>query len=156
MSTKSIFMSIKEINETEKQKENLCESSELIMCQCDVNDGIFIRYKEGYYRKYFYKDILWIEASGSYCYIHLRNNRKEVLVQQLSAIENVLPVDLFKRIHRSYIVNMFAVEGFIGNQLYVGDNCLSVSEPYRRIVLRCFRILDAEKVHLKHKRKKIE
>lgn len=83
----------------------------------------------------------WVEASGNYCYIHLRNKSKIIVVEQLSRIEPLLPANLFIRIHRSFIVNIDSIDGFIGNQLCIGDERLNVSAPYRKQTMECLTIL---------------
>lgn len=105
-----------------------------------IDSGIFIRQKD-IHRKYLFLDMQWIEASGNYSYIHLRNRTKIIVVEQLSRIERLLPSDLFIRIHRSIIVNIDWIDGFIGNQLCIGDTRLSVSAPYRKRTMECFTIL---------------
>lgn len=102
--------------------------------------GIFIRQKD-FHRKFLYTDMQWIEASGNYCYIHLKNRSKIIVVEHLSRIEPLLPADRFIRIHRSFIVNIDSIDGFIGNQLCIGDARLNVSAPYRRQTMECLTIL---------------
>lgn len=105
-----------------------------------IESGIFIRQKE-YHKKFLYLDMQWIEASGNYCFIHLRNHSKIIVVEQLSRLEPMLPSDIFIRIHRSYIVNIHSIDGFIGNQLCIGDARLSISAPYRKHTMQYFTIL---------------
>lgn len=126
----------------------------LVERSCLVDDGIFIREKD-FHRKFLYGSILWIEASGNYCSIHITGKRDLVIIESISYLEKILPPDRFVRIHRSYIVNMYAVDSFIGNILCIGRVRLSVSEPYRMKVLSCFTILDASKVYFRQKRPRL-
>lgn len=122
--------------------------------KCHITDGIFIRSKDGYYTKYLFDDILWLEASGNYCYIYIAGVVTVLIVQRLCEVEKWLPADRFLRIHRSYIVNMYAVTGFVGNLLCLGSRKLPVSEPYREAVARGLIILDAQQVRFGYRRKK--
>ena len=47
-----------------------------------VRDGIFIR-QDDYYRKCLYTDLLWVEASGSYSDIHLRDRSRIVVALRI-------------------------------------------------------------------------
>lgn len=117
-----------------------------------IEEGIFIRQKD-YYRKYLYINMLWIEASGNYCYIHLANCSTIIIIKSISELEKVLPPHIFIRIHRSYIINIHAVDSFTGNILYIGEARLTVSAPYRESVHLHFTILDSSKVFFRQKRR---
>ena len=59
-----------------------------------------------------YSEILWIEALENYVVINTRND-KFTIHFTMKAIENQLPSNQFKRVHRSFIVNireMFSIE----------------------------------------------
>lgn len=51
-------------------------------------------------------DIMYIEAERSYCCIVLSDEKKMVVSKNLSNIEELLPRDIFFRIHKSYLVNL--------------------------------------------------
>ena len=55
-----------------------------------VADGLFIR-QDGYYKKYFYADILCIEASGNYCYFYFEDKSRVTVACRLGAVERQLP-----------------------------------------------------------------
>lgn len=60
-------------------------------CGNSVNDGFFIRQDE-FYHKICFDDILWMEASRSYCYIHLAGRRSAIIVTHpLSDVKKRLP-----------------------------------------------------------------
>ena len=50
-----------------------------------VRDGIFIR-QDDYYRKCLYTDLLWVEASGSYSDIHLRDRSRIVVALRIGVM----------------------------------------------------------------------
>ncbi|UTF59007.1 LytTR family DNA-binding domain-containing protein [Gilvimarinus sp. DA14] len=54
-------------------------------------------------------DIEWVEASGNYANLHL-GSRVYPMRITMAKLERQLPCSLFKRIHRSFIVNLSAVD----------------------------------------------
>lgn len=109
-----------------------------------VDDGIFLYYQQKH-RKFLYKDILWVEASGSYCNIHIADQKEIVFVYTLYQLYDKLPKDRFIRIHRSYIVNIYAVTAFFHKMLYIGEKILPISSPYLEDVISCFNCVDNRK-----------
>ena len=51
------------------------------------------------------KEVLYLEALGGYVNFVLEGNRKHLSTQPLSYYEDLLPVNLFFRTHKSFIVN---------------------------------------------------
>ena len=73
-----------------------------------LSDRIFVRNKEKMV-KIMLSDILYIEADRNYS--HIFTTTKEYLLSiTLKTIEERLPVKLFQRIHRSYIINIMHVD----------------------------------------------
>lgn len=104
-------------------------------------DGFFIRQNE-YYKKVLFNDIMWIEASRSYCYIHLADDTRIIVTYPLSEVKKKLPDELFIQTHRSYVVNIQRVDKFIGNMLYIGKHSLPISRRLKDKVLEQFLFLD--------------
>lgn len=109
-----------------------------------VDDGFFVLQNE-YYRKILYADILWLEASGSYCYLNIADGKRIIVAHTLSEVGQKLPSERFIRIHRSTIVNLYAVDCFTGNMLYINRNRLHISSPYRKLVFACFNVLERKR-----------
>lgn len=51
------------------------------------------------------KELVWLEARGSYTVIYLENRQKITVSRTLKEFEDILPEDSFSRIHQSYIIN---------------------------------------------------
>jgi len=68
-------------------------------------EEIFIKKKNSTLVKLKYDDILWVEALENYVTINTATD-KFTIHFTMKAIENKLPVSAFKRVHRSYIVNI--------------------------------------------------
>ena len=94
-----------------------------------VRDGIFIR-QDDYYRKCLYTDLLWVEASGSYSDIHLRDRSRIVVALRIGVMGRYLPASHFVRIHRSYVVSLFDIDTFVGNMLRIGDKWFPIGRLY--------------------------
>lgn len=113
-----------------------------------VDDGIFLYYQHRH-RKIMYAEILWIEASGSYCRIHMTEQKQVFFVYTLGKLYDKLPQDRFVRIHRSFVVNIYAVTAFIHKILYIGEQQLVISTPYLANVMSYFKCVDNRKLSVK-------
>ncbi len=58
-------------------------------------------------------DILYCEADGSYCYVHLVDGKKILVAKPLLHAEKLLKPYDFCRIHHSFLINLFHVEKYI-------------------------------------------
>ena len=76
--------------------------------KCLIRDCFFVRQGERRERC-FYSEILYVEASGCYCYIYRRDKPRLLIAHPLLMLGPFLPEDRFKRVHRSYIVNLYEV-----------------------------------------------
>lgn len=101
-----------------------------------VGKYLFLR-KDSFFQRVALSDIRWIKADGNYTEFHTAAGRF-IQTVQLSKVESRLPKNLFKRVHRSYVVNMDYVTGFIGNTLYLNDQKISVSEAYHDEIFSLF------------------
>ncbi|MEO1516009.1 MAG: LytTR family DNA-binding domain-containing protein [Bacteroidota bacterium] len=59
-----------------------------------------------------FANIISIEARGNYTVFHLENKETHTVAHSLSYYEELLPTNVFFRIHKSYIVNCTKVEGY--------------------------------------------
>ena len=109
-----------------------------------VADGLFIR-QDGYYKKYFYAEILCIEASGNYCYFYFEDKSRVTVACRLGAVERQLPDAYLVRVHRGFILNLRYVDTWAGNSLRVGERWFPLGDYYRKSVLACFNILDTSR-----------
>lgn len=75
-----------------------------------------------------HKDILYIEGLKDYVIIKLAKSRL-VTLQTMKSLEDKLPNETFKRIHRSYIVNLNKLEAIVGNTIEVKEGDQQVQLP---------------------------
>ena len=89
-----------------------------------------------------YTDLLWVEASGSYSDIHLRDRSRIVVALRIGVMGRYLLASHFVRIHRSYVVSLFDIDTFVGNMLRIGDKWFPIGRLYRPGVLALLNILN--------------
>lgn len=109
-----------------------------------VDDGFFVKPANEETRiKICYSDIVWIEAENNYSHIHLASGNYMSVAHNIQNLEDHLPPDIFVRINRSEVVNIYRVYKYSGNLLHVtGTNVgLSVSRSNRDRVFSRFREL---------------
>ncbi len=80
------------------------------------------------------KDILYIESMEDYVVIH-RRDAKIITKDQIGRLEEILPRDMFIRIHRSYLVSIPKIEAITSETVEVGKRELPIGRSYRKEVL---------------------
>lgn len=68
--------------------------------------------------KVFYRDILYIEGLKDYVIIRTETGRV-ITLQTMKSLEEKLPLDMFQRIHRSYILNLTKIQALEGNMVEI-------------------------------------
>ena len=77
-------------------------------------------------------DIIYIEGLKDYVKIHLKSSTKPIVPRiTMKALEELLPVSQFIRIHKSYIVSINSITAIRKNSFFIGALQLPVSENYR-------------------------
>ena len=106
-------------------QENIASSS---------NDSIFIR-AEGKIFKILQNDMLYAEASGNYTKIVTVNN---IFMPSMtfSAAEELLPKQMFARVHRSFIINKNKINHIEGNRVYIGKTEIPIGSNYKEGFLK--------------------
>jgi DNA-binding LytR/AlgR family response regulator len=83
--------------------------------------------------KLFLEDILYIESLKDY--IKIVTTSKSLLTKQsISSLEEILPKNVFIRIHRSYIISLKKVQSYTSELIEIDKQELPVSRMYRREV----------------------
>ena len=104
----------------------------------DEKDYIFIKADKKLVRVRF-ADIIYIEGLKDYVIIRLDQSRV-ITLQTMKSLEDKLPTPLFKRIHRSYIVNINKIEAIVGNMVEVTEKGqtkhLPIGKNYRDELLQ--------------------
>jgi DNA-binding LytR/AlgR family response regulator len=97
------------------------------------NDEIFIK-KETALVRLKYNDILWVEAMENYIVINTFK-QKFTIHFTMKSIMNQLPSDIFKRVHRSYIVNIKNIDRIEDNYIILqvdkGTKQIPIGKAYK-------------------------
>ena len=79
------------------------------------NDFIFVKADKKLVKINF-SDVLYIEGLKDYVIIRM-NESRVITLQTMKSLEQKLPSEFFKRIHRSYIVNVKHIDAIVGNMV---------------------------------------
>lgn len=85
-------------------------------------------------------DILYAEASDNYCFIHTLKT-KFLLSQTLKSIEEKLDKARFMRVHRSYLVNLHAIEVISEDHLIINDKHITISRTSKQELMNRISLL---------------
>ena len=87
--------------------------------------------------KILFDDFLFAEAQRDFTYVFLKQ-KKLLASMHLKMLEEILPNNLFVRIHRSFLINVNAITTIHGNILEIGENEIPIGSSYKE---RLFHIL---------------
>jgi DNA-binding LytR/AlgR family response regulator len=83
--------------------------------------------------KILFSEIVYIESQREY--IKIITTKKEYLSKMsTNEIEELLPANLFKRIHRSFIVSLNKIESYTAEEVEVNGVVIPVGRDYRDII----------------------
>ena len=109
--------------QTEKQKTN--ESQE-------IKDFIFLNVQKKK-MKILFSEIVYIESQREY--IKIITTKKEYISKMSThEMEDLLPANLFKRIHRSFIVSVSKIESYTAEMVEVNGVSIPIGRGYRDII----------------------
>ena len=66
-------------------------------------------------------DIVHLESEGEYVRMHLADGTTITTLFRLKNMEAALPSDMFMRVHRSYIVNLRCIKGYVRGRVFLSD-----------------------------------
>ena len=81
-----------------------------------------------------YHDIVYVESMKDYIKIVRMNDKPLLVKQSISSLEDVLPANLFLRIHRSYIVAINKIAAFTNHDVEIGGKELPIGRLYAQQV----------------------
>lgn len=86
--------------------------------------------------KLFYQEILYIESIKDYIKIVREGNPPLLVKQSITSTEEMLPSNLFVRVHRSFIVSVKRVTAFTNNDVEIDRIEIPIGRLYRDQLLR--------------------
>lgn len=108
------------------------------------NPMVFVKMNDGFQR-ILMKHILYVEAAGSYCTLHVHGMSSILVSAPLARVAEHLDGEYFIRVHRSYLVNKLHIESIAGNFLQVGNVSIPVSKFMKKKVLGSLNMLSFSK-----------
>ncbi len=82
-----------------------------------------------------YSEVLYLESLRDYVLVVLADGTQLKTLSTLKGIESTLPNELFRRVHRSFIVNLSNVRVVERNTIIFGRTTIPISESYRSEVM---------------------
>jgi DNA-binding LytR/AlgR family response regulator len=83
--------------------------------------------------KILFSEIIYIESQREY--VKIVTTKKEFLTKMSThEIESLLPSNLFKRIHRSYIVSLSKIQSYTAEEVEVNGTSIPIGRDYRGII----------------------
>ena len=105
---------------------------ELITGKTDLRDFIFVNVQKKKV-KILFPDIIYIESQKEY--VKIVTNKKTYLSKMSTQkIESLLPANLFKRIHRSFIISVDKIESYNAEKVEVNGVSIPVGRGYKDVL----------------------
>ena len=80
-------------------------------------------------------DIVYLESEGEYVRMHLADGTTITTLFRLKNMEAALPSDMFMRVHRSYIVNLRCIKGYVRGRVFLSDTeYVRIGENYKESI----------------------
>ncbi len=98
------------------------------------DDFVFIKADRKYFKIYF-KDILYIEGLKDYVIIYTADN-KIITSMNVKTIAAQLPVSIFARVSKSYIVNVLHITSFDNELVYIQNNEIPLGQSFKDDFIR--------------------
>lgn len=81
-------------------------------------------------QKFVFSEIDYIEAYGIYTKVYFRKNIA-VVNEPIMALEKRLPTRFFRRVHKSYIINLDHVTAYNQNNFFIDEQKIPIGNTYR-------------------------
>tara|TARA_R100001369_G_scaffold92852_1_gene140490 strand:+ start:5040 stop:5759 length:720 start_codon:yes stop_codon:yes gene_type:complete len=118
-----------------KAVNKFCHTTTVDVATTDHASGFLYFRADRKMVKVFLEDILYIESYKDYIVIHKRTDVVKVKLT-ISAVEKMLPHNLFLRIHRSFIVSTNSVTAYTKNDVEIGKIELPIGRNYSSVIKR--------------------
>lgn len=116
-------------SQNKNNKDNTVKTSYML-----ENDSIFIKADKKLFRIDL-KNILYVESLKDYVKI-VSETDSNVVLQTLKHWENILPLNTFKRSHKSYIVNLNKIDAIEGNIIKIKDIEIPIGRSFREALIK--------------------
>jgi DNA-binding LytR/AlgR family response regulator len=97
----------------------------------NTEDPFFFVKTETRIEKILYAEVLFIEGMGDYWRI-ITTSKKIMSLLNYKKLEEILPQNLFIRVHKSFIVALDKIDSVERNRIKIADRLIPISETYRK------------------------
>ncbi len=103
----------------------------------------FIRV-DGRFVKINFSDILYVEGCRNYLKI-VTGQKNYLALITFKRMEQLLPTNLFKRVHKSYIISLEAIIEFDSTQVYLPATTIPIGDHYKGVLEKSITIAQEER-----------
>ena len=86
------------------------------------------------------ENIKYVVADRNYCTV-VTTGKEYVLSMSLGAFEKKIPYEVFTRIHRSYLINLDAVDSLDDHYVFIGQKSIPIGNSYKKMLQSKIRIV---------------
>lgn len=119
------LIAVTRVKTAQREKQESNESQE-------IKDFIFLNVQKKKV-KILFSEIVYIESQREYIKI-ITTKREYISKMSTHEIEDILPSNLFKRIHRSFIVSISKIESYTAEMVEVNGVPIPIGRGYRNII----------------------
>ena len=101
------------------------------------NEGHFMVKADKRIYKLRYSEILYVEGALEYVTFHT-TSRTITAYYSLKELTELLPSDIFMRIHRSFIINTTKIEALEGNQFIINEKHIPIGQSFKSDAIKMF------------------
>lgn len=77
--------------------------------------------------------IMYIESLENYLRVFIKKEKKPLITRQtMQSIEEVLPQDLFCRVHKSFLINLYYIERFDASAIYINGKEIPIAQNRKK------------------------
>jgi DNA-binding LytR/AlgR family response regulator len=119
------LIAVTKVKTTQKEKQEPHKNQE-------IKDHLFLNVQKKKV-KILFSEIIYIESQREY--IKIITTKKEYISKMSThEMEDLLPANLFKRIHRSFIISISKIESYTGEMVEVNGVSIPIGRGYRDII----------------------
>jgi Response regulator of the LytR/AlgR family len=87
--------------------------------------NLYIRQNDSF-KRISWEEILYVEGMQNYLKLHFKD-KMFIIHQTMTSLEEMLPNDIFFKIHKSFLVNLSCIDSISGNRVFVNNQELPIS-----------------------------
>jgi len=110
-----------------------------------MQNFLFVKNESGY-TKLNFSEIIYVESLKNYAKI-ISTKETFLILVTMKHVEEILPTNIFCRVHRSFIVSLNYVTGFNSSHVHMVNKNFPLSEQYRAILMQKIITLAGEPRH---------